>query len=144
MSAPKHTPEPWSLRQLEQGRERAPYIDIYVADQQSEHYGSVASVSAGMSGKARANAARMVACVNACTGMCDPAIEVQALQARAIEAIEKGNRIMRLEAELEFLVAELGHIANAKPSEWPEEMRDEFQPWAQSRARFALAKIAAG
>ena len=38
------------------------------------------------------------------------------------------------------LLAELQNIANADPSKWDEETRDQFQQWAQSRARAAIAK----
>lgn len=38
------------------------------------------------------------------------------------------------------LEQELRNIADAKPSEWPEELQSEFRDWAQSRARFALSK----
>mgnify|MGYP000864524239 CR=1 FL=1 len=38
------------------------------------------------------------------------------------------------------LLEELQHIANADPSNWYEEARDQFQQWAQSRARAAIAK----
>ena len=36
--------------------------------------------------------------------------------------------------------AELRNIANAKPSEWGEDVRDQFRPWAQSRARAHFAR----
>ena len=38
------------------------------------------------------------------------------------------------------LLAELQNIANADPSKWDADMRDQFQQWAQSRARAAIAK----
>jgi hypothetical protein len=38
------------------------------------------------------------------------------------------------------LLAELQNIANANPSSWDEETRDQFQQWAQNRARAAIAK----
>lgn len=38
------------------------------------------------------------------------------------------------------LRAELQNIANAKPSEWGD-MSDQFQPWAQNRARHALLTL---
>lgn len=38
------------------------------------------------------------------------------------------------------LLAELQNIANAKPETWDEETRDQFQQWAQNRARAAIAK----
>lgn len=37
-------------------------------------------------------------------------------------------------------IKELQNIANAKPAEWGE-MSDEFQPWAQNRAKHTLAKL---
>jgi len=38
------------------------------------------------------------------------------------------------------LLAELQNIADADPSKWAKETQDQFQPWAQSRARAAIAK----
>jgi len=56
-------------------------------------------------------------------------------------------RIAELEAALaaergrrEAAEAELRNIANAKPSEWGEDVRDQFRPWAQSRARNHFAR----
>jgi hypothetical protein len=46
----------------------------------------------------------------------------------------------RLIAAAPYLLAELQHIANANPSSWDEETRDQFQQWAQNRARAAIAK----
>lgn len=45
----------------------------------------------------------------------------------------------QLRAEVDRLSSELQNIANAKPHEWGDDMRDQFQPWAQNRARHALA-----
>jgi hypothetical protein len=36
------------------------------------------------------------------------------------------------------LLAELQNISNADPSKWDKETRDQFQQWAQSRARAAI------
>ncbi len=49
----------------------------------------------------------------------------------------------KAEASLALAVAELHNIANSRPHEWPEETRNQFQPWAQSRARHAIAAVAA-
>lgn len=38
------------------------------------------------------------------------------------------------------LVATLRGIAEADPAKWDAEVRDQFREWAQSRARFAIAK----
>jgi hypothetical protein len=63
---------------------------------------------------------RIIKCVNACQGMADPAAEIEAMRAA---------------------ITELKNIVNAKPSTWGE-MSDQFQPWAQNRAKVALAKLA--
>lgn len=46
----------------------------------------------------------------------------------------------RLIAAAPDLLSELQNIANAKPETWDEETRDQFQQWAQNRARAAIAK----
>jgi hypothetical protein len=47
------------------------------------------------------------------------------------------RRLHEVNAEL---VEELKNIANANPSKWDAEVRDQFQQWAQNRARAAIAK----
>lgn len=49
------------------------------------------------------------------------------------------ERAGKAEAENAALRAELQNIADAKPSSWDAEVRDQFMPWAQNRARAALA-----
>ena len=48
--------------------------------------------------------------------------------------------LRRLHEVNQALLAELQNIANANPRTWHEETRDQFQQWAQSRARAAIAK----
>jgi hypothetical protein len=48
--------------------------------------------------------------------------------------------LRRLHAANAELLAELQNIANANPRKWDEEVRDQFQQWAQNRARAAIAK----
>lgn len=57
-------------------------------------------------------------------------------RARLVEWAEE-----RLAREAELL-AELRNIADADPSKWDEEVRGQFQEWAQSRARAAIRKAA--
>lgn len=45
--------------------------------------------------------------------------------------------VVKLERERDAYRAELQNIANARPSEWGE-MADQFQSWAQNRARSTL------
>ena len=53
---------------------------------------------------------------------------------------EEDRANARLIASAPELLAELQNIANADPRNWNEEMRDQFQQWAQNRARAAIAK----
>ena len=46
----------------------------------------------------------------------------------------------RLIAAAPDLLEELKNIANANPKEWEPEVRDQFQAWAQNRARAAIQK----
>ncbi len=52
---------------------------------------------------------------------------------------EASAMLRKQHEEIKRLRMELGHIATANPKLWDEEVRDQFQPWAQSRARAALA-----
>ena len=56
-------------------------------------------------------------------------------------AADELRRLYELNTEL---LAELKYIADANPKDWYEEMRDQFQQWAQSRARAAIAKATGG
>jgi hypothetical protein len=58
----------------------------------------------------------------------------------ATEVSEQMEANARLIAAAPYLLAELQNIANANPSSWDEETRDQFQQWAQNRARAAIAK----
>lgn len=63
----------------------------------------------------------------------------QASREDVIKLLDGTERQRReLATENARLRTELANIANAKPSEWGD-MSDSFQPWAQSRARHALA-----
>jgi hypothetical protein len=70
--------------------------------------------------------------------MDDPeeAVSVLREQDQAIERLTAENAALRKDAER--LRGELANIANAKPHKWDEEVRDQFQQWAQNRARAAM------
>lgn len=42
------------------------------------------------------------------------------------------------------MLKELLNIANAEPSKWDGDVRDQFQQWAQNRARIVIAKATGG
>ena len=44
-----------------------------------------------------------------------------------------------LEQQRDELLGALKNIADAEPRKWEEEVRDQFQEWAQNRARHAIA-----
>ena len=69
--------------------------------------------------------------------LCDEAAD-------AIEALQADNahwqdRALGMQTERNALRAELQNIVNADPRTWQPDVRDQFQQWAQSRARAALA-----
>lgn len=73
----KHTPEPWVLNE---------FADIYdVDDSNGMLIAAVFPCEDLLLETHKANAARIVACVNACAGMEDPAAEIAALQERIAE-----------------------------------------------------------
>ena len=48
------------------------------------------------------------------------------------------NRALRKERD--ELLQELRFIADARPSTWEPDVRDQFQQWAQNRARTAISR----
>ena len=58
------------------------------------------------------------------------------LDALILEVVAERDR---LRGQLAGMRAELHYIASANPAGWVSEMRDQFQLWAQNRARAALA-----
>ena len=76
MSESKHTPEPWKVGPTNPGR-------IYRDSGSLSKIGNPiarANVAIWPEGQEDANAARIVACVNACAGMADPEEEIAALR----------------------------------------------------------------
>ena len=59
---------------------------------------------------------------------------------QASEAAQAAELIAGLVSQRDELLAELQNIANSNPRTWHEETRDQFQQWAQNRARTAIAK----
>ena len=71
--------------------------------------------------------------------------------AEILDSFHEADEVQPMAAELRRLHAvnaellkELRNIAKANPREWGEEMRDQFQQWAQSRARHTIAKAEGG
>lgn len=152
MSAPKHTPEPWrthcwSSHATSIVAAPDPAEPKKIGDQTVADYGLVHVADCNGSLRASgndANAARIVACVNACAGIeTDELTATTAAYARdglsVLEAM-KGSLILVTE-ERNALRAELRCIAAADPSQWEPDMRDQFRAWAQNRARDALNKV---
>lgn len=123
----EHTEEPWFCGNA---TTRRPTTPVY-----KEPYGlgDIAEV------KKRGDARRIVACVNACAGLDIDLIEKSDgfIQAAALE-------MKRLIQQRDELLAELGNIANARPTEWNEDVADQFREWAQNRARAVITKVERG
>jgi len=66
-------------------------------------------------------------------------IDRQVEEVKRLTAVSKTLQTMNADgkAEVERLRAELRYIAEAKPLRWGD-MADQFQKWAQNRARHAL------
>ena len=151
-----HTPEPWEW--CEHHFNAPPYegrlnneCGIYPPDGEC---GPVALVGG------KENARRIVACVNACKGIKTESLEMDVLswitdetgenplQRERDELLEArracGERLIEVQQERDELRAELHRIATADPRKWEADVRDQFQQWAQNRARYALAKVGAG
>lgn len=71
--------------------------------------------------------------------------------AEILDSFHEADEVQPMAAELRRLHAvnaellkELRNIAKANPREWGEEMRDQFQQWAQSRARHTISKAEGG
>ena len=56
------------------------------------------------------------------------------------EGCEPNDADKRLIAAAPDLLLELQNIANANPLTWDEGLQDQFQAWAQNRARHAIKK----
>lgn len=66
--------------------------------------------------------------------------DLRKMEARArLIAAADPDTIAALLADYDRLQRELEFIAYANPSRWDADMRDQFQEWAQNRARAALA-----
>ena len=72
LATPAHTPEPWHFISDRIYR-TTPAEHIYIAETQPTGRGNATEMIS--------NARRIIACVNACAGMADPAVEIAALRA---------------------------------------------------------------
>lgn len=133
MSAAKHTPEPWRVAAWSSHAADSilapidPSEPTEINGQTVVQYGHahVADCEGSLrEGGNEANAARIVACVNAMAGIPDPA-----------------QWIAEQSAAIEILSAELQNIVNAKRGDFID--AEEFQQWAQNRSRHTLAKFEA-
>jgi hypothetical protein len=102
----KHTPEPWEKIEdwVKKGGEKVALV--YGIDNTQEH----------------ANAARIVACVNACAGMDDPAAEIERL--RAIES--DMPEVLRL-VKMTMLEDLLNELRGLKPEQYIEAIEERIQ-----------------
>lgn len=63
--------------------------------------------------------------------------EIRSALAQLDEALELHASV---EKDRDIAIDELKNIANANPSGWDKDVKDQFQQWAQSRARAAIAR----
>lgn len=86
MSKQKHTPEPWRVFSGENtfihgiDGQNDEAVIVFLTEDELEEIGNTLSPE-----RQNENIRRIVACVNACAGMDDPATEIEALRARVAE-----------------------------------------------------------
>ena len=73
----KHTPEPWRITTHLCSR------DTHIVRRIDGEKHAVCIIRTNNADEAEANAARIIACVNACAGMDDPAAEIERLRAES-------------------------------------------------------------
>lgn len=154
-----HTPEPWMVDPDDRpGYEWNNHIVSATDPNQTICFMTHDNTPENIEGEA--NARRIVACVNACKGIKTESLEMDVLswitdetgenplQRERDELLEArracGERLIEVQQERDELRAELHRIATADPRKWEADVRDQFQQWAQNRARYALAKVGAG
>lgn len=99
------------------------------------HLLPLCEMTAGPEDDFEANARRLVACWNAFDGLETEMVESMV---NVPEFFFKHTDLM---TQRDALLAELQNIAAADPRKWDAETRDQFQQWAQNRARAAIAKV---
>lgn len=119
-----HTPEPWAM--WDHGLDE---LCVHASERRDEHVVAVLDAEGLWAwqsiGRRRADAARIVACVNACAGMDDPAAEIAAMKADIETLVEAANveatENERLHAQVRALSCclddALAFIATCKESE---------------------------
>ena len=87
-----HTPEPWSINGYEQWDKFGPIKRASIVAQWDNGFSETLLIATVNTTKQiEANAARIVACVNACAGMTDPAAQIKALR----DALEDAEFLLR-------------------------------------------------
>ena len=151
MSAPKHTPEPWNYGGSITGCGFSTYINaagggvIGSAGDHDTRCGGLHVMYASRfynddpAKQAQANAARIVACVNACAGMADPADHIERLKDLAHGVLPESLPTIR--AQRDELAAVLRTIEKALSDQFvSSEILDENSP-IRDAMRDALAKV---
>ena len=124
LATPAHTPEPWHFISDRIYR-TTPAEHIYIAETQPTGRGNATEMIS--------NARRIIACVNACAGMTDPAVEIAALRGAQDEAL--GLRIALVDAQKQIasLRAERTAYQTAARA-WKDEvtaLRAALEPFAE-------------
>jgi hypothetical protein len=128
-----HTPEPWRVYAW---RNDSTFAVEYI---QPSGISAFVCQMNGSNGQSEANASRIVACVNACAGMEDPAAEIERLKAQRDE-------LLRL---LELALSDPKKLDESSTSHWMAK-RYPVHPTVQERANYyaqfvdAIAKAKGG
>lgn len=95
-------------------------------------------------GSAFANARRIVACVNACHGIADPAAWIESAKVNGIAPMMNAEAIDDLTAQRDYLLAALRGIEADLKSLQPEHVTDAMLDAMHAAARAAIARATGG
>ena len=142
MSAAMHTPEPWYHVNGTDIHDRETRFDADGARIGSTANLIASALSMPDRAAAAANAARIVACVNACAGMADPAVEIAALKADnatlTAAANAEATECEALRSQRDELLAALKNLYALVQGECPSLLENDHH---DDMVRAAIAKV---
>jgi len=134
----EHTKEPWRLGLYPEEMHGKESVLVDLADDRKY---VLLTCNLNFPADARANARRIVACVNACAEIPTDDLEESSMTILQYMEDQYADKLELAKQQRDELLDELKNIADARRFNKEHFENDtSFADWAQSRARFAIAK----